>query len=185
MFGHGSSTLRDPRLQSNCDALATSMRSDFTNWNTILYTTAFTALAAENSEASRALAVVTSLLKIQEILWHPQFQCFTRTTCRIQDSTLLGLSFSYKMCDSRPAKGEHVQGLWWGLPDRKLSCSQNPSLPSTWKQDPTSGEYFLLESQHVGFIAWMALRLSQSPSASIPRGWVASETGGNGAGHTL
>lgn len=142
-------------------------------------------LAAENSEASRALAVVTSLLKIQEILWHPQFQCFTRTTCRIQDSTLLGLSFSYKMCDSRPAKGEHVQGLWWGLPDRKLSCSQNPSLPSTWKQDPTSGEYFLLESQHVGFIAWMALRLSQSPSASIPRGWVASETGGNGAGHTL
>lgn len=142
-------------------------------------------LAAENSGASRALAVVTSLLQIQEFLWHPQFQCFTRTTCRIQDSTLLGLPFSYKRCGSRPAKGENVRGLWWGLPDRRLPCFQDPSLPSTWKQDPTSGEYFLLESQHVDLIAWMAQRLSQSPSASIPRGWVASKIGGNGAGHNL
>ena len=91
-------------------------------------------LAAENSGAPKALAVVTSLLQIQEFLWYPQFQCFTRTTCRIQDSTLLGLPFSYKRYDSRSAKGENVQGLWWGLPDTKLPCSQDPSLPSTGKQ---------------------------------------------------
>lgn len=123
--------------------------------------------------------------KFRSSFGNPQFQCFTRTTCRIQDSSLLGLPFSYKRCGSRPAKGENVRGLWWGLPDRKLPCFQDPSLPSTWKQDPTSGEYFLLESQHVDLIAWMAQRLSQSPSASIPRGWVASEIGGNGAGHNL